>query len=101
MDESDLPSKAVERADGKPVEVAGYVISKYLKAPLRDQKALAAEAESHAIEGDILGVWRCDVCRSRFGVNELDMVLGVPDPIPICPSIGCSGAGWDSVHPDG
>jgi len=100
MQENELPAELVACADGHPVEVAGYVISKYINAPNQDRRALGEEAAVHGIEGDLLGMWSCELCRSHFSVNELDMVLGVPDPIPICPTIGCSGAGWHRVHPD-
>lgn len=101
MQEDELPAEVVARADGHPVEVAGYVISKYLYAPDRDKRALGDEAAAQGIESDLLGMWLCEFCRSYFSVNELDMVVGVPDPIPICPTVGCPGAGWDRVHPDG
>jgi hypothetical protein len=100
MDERELPEDVVRHADGHPLEVAGYVISRYINAPARDQQAFGAEAENQGIESDILGMWQCRVCRSRFSINELDMILGVPNPIPVCPTLGCSGAGWDRVHPD-
>jgi hypothetical protein len=100
MDAEDLPEQLVERADGHPLVIAGYVVAKYMRAPARDQRALGEEAERRGIEGDLHGMWQCEVCRSRISSNELDMIIGVPDPIPICPTIGCSGAGWERVHPD-
>jgi hypothetical protein len=100
VNEQELPDELVKHANGHPLEVAGYVISKYMNAPDRDKHAFGSEADRLGIESDILGMWRCELCRARFGINELDMVLGVPDPIPICPTVGCSGAGWQRVHPD-
>lgn len=97
---TELPHEEVENVDGHITSVAGYAVGRYQDAPQADRDAFARAARSHGVEADLLGMWHCKVCRAHFGVNELDIMLGVDDPMPICSTLGCSGAGWNNVSPE-
>lgn len=99
MDTQELPQEFAAHAETLHAGKTVQTVLKYILAPEGDQQALADEAERHGIHGGLTRMWECDRCHSRFSVNQLEMVGGIAQPFPVCPTIGCSATGWGKVHP--